>query len=103
MDQFSAVKVQGVMLTARKETNQPKSMPFTQRPPMTGSFDKVVDSIDGLRDRVQGFTVEQVSAADQKLRTISLGLSELQRRLGVLSEMKDRISQLKETMQQTQA
>jgi len=65
-----------------------------------GSFDKVVDSIDGLRDRVQGFTLEQVSEADQKLRTMSLGLAELQRRLGVLSEMKDQINRLKETMQQ---
>jgi hypothetical protein len=34
------------------------------------------------------------------LRTMSLGLAELQRRLGVLSEMKDQINRLKETMQQ---
>lgn len=88
------------MLTARKENNQSKSTPFPQRPPMMGSFDKVVDSIDGLRDRVQGFTLEQVSAADQKLRTMSLGLSELQRKLGVLSELKDRINRLDETIQQ---
>jgi hypothetical protein len=68
-----------------------------------GSFDKVVDSIDGLRDRVQGFTLEQVSEADQNLLTMSLGLSELQRRLGVLSEMKDRISRLQETIKQAEA
>src|SRR5262245_33778570 len=91
------------MLTARKENNQSKITPFPQRAPMMGSFDKVVDSIDGLRDRVQGFTVEQVSEADQKLRTISLGLSELQRRLGMLSEMKDRINRLKETLQRAEA
>jgi hypothetical protein len=91
------------MLTARKENNQSKITPFPQRPPTMGSFDKVVDSIDGLRDRVQGFTVEQVSEADQKLRTISLGLSELQRRLGMLSEMKDRINGLKDTIERAQA
>jgi hypothetical protein len=68
-----------------------------------GSFDKVVDSIDGLRDRVQGFTLEQVSEADQKLRTMSLSLSELQRRLGAFSEMKDRINRLQETIQQAEA
>ena len=90
------------MLTARKENNQSKSPPFPQRPPKVGSFDKVVDSIDGLRDRVQGFTLEQVSEADQKLRTMSLGLSELQRRLGVLSEMKDRINGLQDTIQQAE-
>ena len=91
------------MLTARKENNQSKSTPFPQRPPTVGSFDKVVDSIDGLRDRVQGFTLEQVSEADQKLRTMSLGLSELQRRLGALSEIKDRINRLPETIQQAEA
>jgi hypothetical protein len=90
------------MLTARKQNNQSKSTPFPQRPPTIGSFDKVVGSIDGLRDRVQGFTVEQVSEADQKLRTISSGLSELQRRLEVLSQMKDRINQLNETIQRAQ-
>jgi hypothetical protein len=91
------------MLTARKENNQSKSASFSQRPPKAGSFDKVVDSIDGLRDRVQGFALEQVSEADQDLRTMSLGLSELQRRLGVLSEMKDRINRLQETIQQVEA
>jgi hypothetical protein len=91
------------MLTARKENNQSKSTPFPQRSPMMGSFDKVVDSIDGLRDRVEGFTLEQVCEADQKLRTMSLGLSDLQRRLGVLSEMRDRINRLQETIQQVEA
>jgi hypothetical protein len=90
------------MLTARKENNQSKSTPFPQRPPTMGSFDKVVDSIDGLRDRVQGFTLEQVSEADQKLLTMSLGLSDLQRRLGVLAEMKDRIGRLQETVQKAE-
>ncbi|HJU63454.1 MAG TPA: hypothetical protein VJ864_15535, partial [Candidatus Binatia bacterium] len=88
---------------AQKENNQSKSTPFPQRSPTLGSFDKVVNSIDGLRDRVQGFTVEHVSEANQKLRTISLGLSELQRRLWVLSRMKDRINGLKETIQRAQA
>jgi hypothetical protein len=91
------------MLTARKENNQSKSTPFLQRPPTVGSFDKVVDSIDGLRDRVQGFTVEQVSDADQKLGTMSLGLSELQRSLEMLSEMKDRINRLKDTIERARA
>jgi hypothetical protein len=91
------------MLTARKENNQSKPTPFPQRPPMMESFDKVVDSIDGLRDRVQGFTLEQVSDADQKLRTMSLALNELQRKLGLLSEMKDRINRLQETIQQAKA
>jgi hypothetical protein len=104
MYQFSAVKVQReFMLTARKENNQSNSTPFPQRPPTMGSFDKVVDSIDGLRDRVQEFTLEQVSEADQKLRTMSLGLSELRRRLGALSEMKDQITRLQETIPQAEA
>jgi hypothetical protein len=90
------------MLTARKENNPSKSTPFPQRPPKAGSFDKVVGSIDGLRDRVQGFTLEQVSEADQKLATMSLGLSSLQQRLRMLSEMKDRINQLQDTMQQVE-
>jgi hypothetical protein len=91
------------MLTARKENNQSKSTPFAQLPPKAGSFDKVVDSIDGLRDRVQGFTLEQVSEADQRLQTMALGLRELQRRLGMLCEMKDRISRLQEPILQAEA
>jgi hypothetical protein len=90
------------MLTARKENNPSKSTPFPQRPPKAGSFDKVVGSIDGLRDRVQGFTLEQISEADQKLATMSLGLSALQQRLRMLSEMKDRINRLRDTMQQVE-
>jgi len=91
------------MLTARKENKQSKSTAFPQRPPTMGSFEKVVDSIDGLRDRVQGFTLEQVSEADQRLRTMSLGVSELRRRLGALAEMKDRISRLQEAIQHAEA
>jgi hypothetical protein len=91
------------MLTARKENNQSKSTPFSQRSPTMGSFDRVVDSIDGLRNRVQGVTLEQVSETDQRLQAMSLGLRELQRKLEVLFEIKGRIDQLQETVKQAKS
>jgi hypothetical protein len=91
------------MLTAQKENSPPETEPLPQRLSTTRSFDGVVNSIEGLRERVQGFTLEQVSEVDQSLRTMSLQLSELQGTLGALAEMKQRISRLQKAVQQAEA
>jgi hypothetical protein len=59
----------------------------------------VVNSIEGLRERVQGFTLEHVSEVDQRLRTMSLQTGELQRRLRALAEMKQQIAVYKAVQQ----
>ena len=91
------------MLTAQKENSPLETEPLPQRPQTTRSFDRMVTSIEGLRERVQGFTLEQVTEVDQGLRTMSLQLGELQRRLTALAEMKQRIGRLQKAVQQTEA
>jgi len=91
------------MLTAQKENSPLDTESLTQRPPSARSFDRVVNSIEGLRERVQGFTLEQVSAVDQSLRTMSLELGELQETLRALAEMKQRMSHLQKAVQQAEA
>ena len=91
------------MLTAQKENSPLDTEPLTQHPPSARSFDRVVNSIEGLRERVQGFTLEQVSEVDQRLRTMSLQLGELQRTVRSLAEMKQRMSRLQKAVQQAEA
>ncbi len=91
------------MLTAQKEKNPLETQSLPQRTPTTRSIDKVVNSIEGLRERVEGFTLEQVSQIDQRLQTMSLGLGEMQRRLRALTEIKQRMSRLKKTVQLVEA
>jgi hypothetical protein len=90
------------MLTAQKENDTTSIKPLMQRPPTLRSFEKVVHSIDGLRERLQELSVEQLSEADRKLQTMSLRLGELQQTLGVLSEIKQRMHRLQEIVQQAQ-
>lgn len=91
------------MLTAQKENSPLETEPLPQRPQTTRSLDRMVTSIEGLRERVQGFTVEQVSEVDQRLRTMSLQLGELQQRLRALAEMKQQIGGLQKAVQQAEA
>jgi hypothetical protein len=90
------------MLTAQKENDTTSIKPLMQRPPTLRSFEKVVHSIDGLRERLQELALEQLSEADRKLQTMSLRLGELQRTLGVLSEIKQRMHRLQEIVQHAQ-
>src|SRR5262245_37368481 len=91
------------MLTAQKENSPLETAPLPQRPQTTRSLDRMVTSIEGLRERVQGFTVEQVSEVDQRLRTMSLQLGELQQRLRALVEIKQQIAGLQKAVQQAEA
>ena len=88
------------MLTAQKENSPLHTEPL---PGSARSFDRVVNSIEGLRERVQGFTLEQVSEVDQRLRTMSLQLGELQRAVRALAEMKQRMSRLQKAVQLVEA
>ena len=91
------------MLTAQKENSPLDNEPLPQRPPSARSFDKVVNSIEGLRERVEGFTLEQVSEMEQRLRTMSLKLGEVQRTVKALLEIKQRMSRIQKAVQQAEA
>ena len=90
------------MLTAQKENDHLKIKPIPHSRATLQSFDKVVDSIAGLRERVGAFNVEQLSSTEQKLQTISLRLGELQQTLQVLSGITQRMSRVHESVQQTE-
>ena len=91
------------MLTAQKDNSPLETEPMRRRLATTRSFDRVVNSIEGLRGRVQGFTLEEVSEAEQTLRTISAQLGELQRTVDALAEMKQRMGLLQKTVQETES
>ena len=90
------------MLTAQKENSPLDNEPLPQRP-NARSLDRMVNSIEGLRERVQGFTLEQVSEVDQRLRIMSLQLAELQRTVNALAEIKQRMSSLQQAVQKSEA
>src|SRR5215831_9562344 len=91
------------MLTAEKENSPLEAEPLPEPLQTTRSFDRMVNSIAGLRERVQGFTLEQVLDADQRLHRMSRQLSELQRTLRALAEMKQQVSRLQKAVQQAKA
>jgi hypothetical protein len=91
------------MLTAQKENNQINPKSLIHGPPTLRSFEKVVHSIDGLRERVQGLAVEQLSETERQLQTVSLRLGALQQTVSTLSEIKGLISKMEEMLPQAQA
>jgi hypothetical protein len=91
------------MLTAQKENNPLETQPLPQRPPTMRSIDRMVNSIEGLRERVEGFTLEQLSEVEQRLRAMSRRLGELQRTLNALAEIKQRIIRLQKPVAQAEA
>jgi hypothetical protein len=87
------------MLTAQKEN---KHLTLVQRPPILRSFETVVHSIEGLRERVQGFTVEQLSETEQMLQTMSLRLGDLQQTVSAVSEIKRRLNSIQQMLPDAQ-
>jgi hypothetical protein len=90
------------MLTAQKENNQIILNSVVQRPPTMHSLEKVVHSIDGLRERMQGFSVEQLSEIESRLHAMSLRLGGLQRTVNALSDVKRRMNRIEEILKQAQ-
>src|SRR5262245_16893381 len=91
------------MLTAEKENSPLETESLPERLQTTRSFDRMVNSIEGLRERVQGFTLEQVLEVDQRLHRMSRELSELERTLRALAEIKRQITRLQKAVQQVKA
>jgi hypothetical protein len=90
------------MLTAHRENDQSTVKSFAPGHSTTCPLDRVVNSIDGLRARVQGFSVEQLSEVDQSLQAISSRLTELQKTLTAISEIKDQLERLRITVQRAE-
>ena len=56
--------------------------------PNVGSFGKVVNSIQGLQQRLESFSADDVGAAHDRTQTLLLRLSELQRKLATFAAIK---------------
>ena len=77
------------MLSAQKQ-EMPSDTPPANSPPPTGSgFSKVLNSIQGLQQRLDDFSVEEVSRAHAEAQALIRELGDLQAQLNALAKLKD--------------
>ena len=81
------------MLSAQKqEMPNDDTAPESSRPPTASGFGKVLSSIQGLQQRLDDFSVEEVSRAHAKAHDLIRQLGELQARLNALAKLKDALA-----------
>src|SRR2546430_7468173 len=80
------------MLSAQKEQKRLKVVSSTSNTPNLAGFGKVLTSIQGLQQRLDDFSVDDISEATEKARTLAVRLSELQRQLATLTEINESIA-----------
>jgi hypothetical protein len=80
------------MLSATKEERRLQVVSPVRNIPSLAGFGKVLNSIHGLQQRLDDFSVDDISEATEKARTLAIGLSELQRRLAVLTKINHSIA-----------
>src|SRR6059036_3334124 len=80
------------MLSAPKEEKRLKVVSSTSNTPNLAGFGKVLNSIQGLQQRLDDFSVDDISEATEKARTLAVRLSELQRQLATLTEINESIA-----------
>jgi len=69
------------MLTAEKEEKKSQAVTGSANIPALGSFGKVMNSVQGLQQRLGDVSDDEVSQAHDKARTLILRLAELQKKL----------------------
>lgn len=80
------------MLSAQKQEMPNDTAPESSRPATASGFGKVLTSIQGLQQRLDDFSVEEVSLAHAKAQNLICHLGELQARLGALAKLKNAIA-----------
>jgi hypothetical protein len=80
------------MLSAPKEEKRLKVVSSTSNTPNLAGFGKVLNSIQGLQQRLDDFSVDDISEATEKARTLAVRLSELQRQLANLTAINESIA-----------
>ena len=68
--------------------------------PDVGSFGKVVNSIQGLQQRLESFSAEDVGAAHDRTQTLLLRLTELQRKLTTCAAIKESMAAVRSSLDQ---
>jgi hypothetical protein len=89
------------MLSAKQDENRLESTVPKVSSPGGGPVGKVVTSIQGLQQRLNDYTLEEVSAAENRSRTLMLGLLNLQSRVGSLVTIKRSMTVVYEALKTT--
>ena len=89
------------MLSAKQDGNRADLTVPRVSPPSGGTVGKVVNSIQGLQQRLNDYTLEEIAAAENKSRTLMIGLLNLQSRVDSLISIKRSMTVVFETLQKT--
>ena len=89
------------MLSAKQDENRSESRVPRVSSPAGGPVGKVVTSIQGLQQRLNDYSLEEVSAAENRSRTLMLGLLNLQSRVGSLVAIKRSMTVVYEALEKT--
>jgi len=87
------------MLSAKQDGNRAEPIIPGVSSPTSGTVGKVVNSIQGLQQRLNDYTLEEVSAAEKRSRNLLLGLLNLQSRVGSLVAIKKAMTVVYEALE----
>ncbi|MGE5306514.1 MAG: hypothetical protein ACM3TN_24660 [Alphaproteobacteria bacterium] len=89
------------MLSAQKEQIRLVASDTSEKDlPNVGSFGKVVNSIQGLQQRLETFSAEDVGGAYDRTQTLLLRLTELQRKLITYAAIKESMAAVRDSLDQ---
>ncbi len=89
------------MLSAKQDENRAGPTASRVSSPSAGTVGKAVNSIQGLQQRLNDYTLEEVAAAENRSRTLLLGLLNLQSRVGSLVAIKRSMTVVYEAVEKT--
>ena len=87
------------MLSAKQDGNRADLTVPRASPPGGGTVGKAVNSIQGLQQRLNDYTLEEIAAAENRSRTLMVGLLNLQSRVDSLIAIKRSMTVVFETLQ----
>jgi hypothetical protein len=87
------------MLSAKQDGNRAEPTAPRISSPSGGAVGKVVNSIQGLQQRLNDYSLEEIAAAENRSRTLLLGLLNLQSRVESLRAIKRSMTVVYETLE----
>jgi hypothetical protein len=89
------------MLSAKQDENRAEPTVPRVSAPSGGAVGKVVNSIQGLQQRLNDYTLEEIAVAENRSRTLMLGLLNLQSRVDSLIAIKRSMTMVFDALQKT--